>query len=99
MWAPSFPACGKLTTAWPEKAGDEIPSKLAVLAVGLAQSCAAEHPLSGPCPEGKQAACVPRGAPAVPRLTRSLSWCQQNAKVKRKAIVILSCAGVQKQRF
>lgn len=87
MWAPSFPACGKLRTAWPAKAGDGIPPKLSFLAVGPAQSCVAEQPLSVQCPEGKQAAGVPWGVPVVPWLTCSLSRCQQNVKVNVKTLL------------
>lgn len=73
---------------------NEIPTKLSFLAVGPAQSRAAEHPLSAPCPEGKQAACVPWGMPTALWLTCSLPWCQQNVKVKRKAIVVTQAVQV-----
>lgn len=53
-----LPACDKLKLAWPAQTGDEIPSKRALLAVGLTLSCVIEHPLTAQYPDGTQAAGV-----------------------------------------
>lgn len=93
MWAPSFPACGKVRTAWPARVMKSLksPPSSPFWLWGWLRA-----PLTAPCPAGKQAACVPWGLLCF---TCSLSCCQQNVKVKHKAIVKMAWAGVQKQHL